>query len=252
MVIRMKNQGFACASNTGLRVGLSWGTPYLGVVNDDTEFMYSGWLEDALEEFKTDPKIIGVNPMCPKIAMWGYGHTEGEYLEILPYKENYTLEDIEYLKKGDYNESEIKSRHNYEISKTFPFTQRGVVDGFAGWLPIFKREGLIENGLYDERFVWGGGEDYDWMARAYSCSWPIPHSDCDPTFHKRAVSTMKSWVWHHWGKSKDESSTLDSGLFTAREGWNHLDQLWTPNSDPWGHTDGKPNQRVPDIYIHKP
>ena len=99
MVISMKNQGFACAANTGMRVALSWNTPYIAVVNDDTEFMYSGWLEDALEEFKTDPKIIGVNPMCPKIAMWGYGHTEGEYLEILPYKENYTLEDIEYLKK---------------------------------------------------------------------------------------------------------------------------------------------------------
>ena len=260
MHIRQKNQGFAYAANTGLIHGLRWGTPYLAVVNDDTEFMYSGWLEDALEEFKTDPRIIAVNPEAPRIPMWGYGMTRGEYVEILPYKANYTPEDIAYLKKGDYNEVEINSRHHFEdedgnvlpIPKSFPFTKRGVVDGFAGWLPIFKREGLLENGLYDERFVWGGGEDYDWMARAYSCAWPIARTECNPDYHKRAVSTMKSWVWHHWGKSKDESTKLNPELFKGREGWNHLNELWTPNSDPWGHTDGKPNQRVPEIYIHKP
>ena len=258
MVIRMKNQGFACASNTGIRVALSWGTPYIAVVNDDTEFIYSDWLPDALSEFDNDPRIIAVNPFCPKIAMWGYGHTQGEYLELLPYKEHYSEEDIAYLKAGDYNQADIEKRWvekygpDNKISPAFPFTQRGVIDAFAGWLPIFKREGLIENGLYDERFVWGGGEDYDWMARAYSCSWPIPRDECDPQYHKRAVSTMKSWVWHHWGKSKDESSTLDPRLFEGREGWNHLDQLWTPSSDPWGHTEGKPNHRVPDIHIHIP
>ena len=250
--IRMKNQGFACAANTGIRIALSWGTPYIAVVNDDTEFIYPTWLEDALSEFDNDPKIIAVNPMCPKIAMWGYGLTNGEYLELLPYKSHYTPQDIEYLKAGDYDKADIESRHLYKIPDSFPFTQRGVVDAFAGFLPIFKREGLIENGLYDERFVWGGGEDYDWMARAYSCAWPIPRETCDPKYHRRAVSTMKSWVWHHWGKSKDESTTLDPKLFTAREGWNHLDQLWTPNSDPWGHTEGKPNKRDPKVHIHMP
>src|SRR3990167_8271245 len=54
VVIRMKNQGFATNSNTGLRIGLSWGTPYLGVINDDLEFIYPTWLEDALSEFESD------------------------------------------------------------------------------------------------------------------------------------------------------------------------------------------------------
>src|SRR3990167_7208938 len=192
MVIRMKNQGFAAAANTGLRVGLSWDTQYLGVINDDTEFIYPTWLEDALEEFENDPRIMAVNPMCPKIAMWGYGHTEGEYLEILPYKEIYTPQDIVYLKR----------------------------------------------------------EDYDMMARIYSCAWPIPREECNPEFHGRAVATMKSWVWHHWGKSKD--TPLDPRLFEAREQWNRLDLLWTPTSDPWGHTEGKPNKRIPEVYVHTP
>lgn len=266
MVIKQKNQGFATGANTGLIHGLRWGTPYLAVMNDDLLFIYDKWLEDALEEFNTAPNIIAVNPMCPKIPMWGYGMTGGEYLEILPYKEEYSEEDIKYLKAGDYNEAEIKSRTPYEIPKSFPFTQRGVVDGFAGWLAIFKKEGLIEKGLYDERFVWGGGEDYDWMARAYSCAWPIPRETCDSNFHRRAVSTMKSWVYHFWGKSKDESSTLDPQLFTGREAWNNLDFLWPSeinqdrHCDVWAHPPDlnnpnvprKPLKRIPEVYIHKP
>lgn len=255
MVIRMKNQGFAKAANEGMIHGLRWGTPYVAVVNDDVELIYDRWWEDLLEEFKTDSRIIAVNPMCPKIAMWGYGMTNGEYLELLPYKEPYAETDIAYLKAGNYNEAEIRSRHPFEIPKSFPFTQRGVVDAFAGWLPVFKREALLEVGLYDERFVWGGGEDYDWMGRAYSCAWPIPRETCDPRFHKRAVSSMKSWVWHHWGKSKDESASLDPRLFEGRESWNRLDDLWSPYCDPWGHTresEKKPLKRDPSVHVHTP
>ncbi len=254
-IIRQRNGGFAYGANTGLIHGLRWGTPYLAVINDDVELIYSGWWEDLLEEFKTDPRIIALNPECPKVAMWGYGMTGGEYVEILPYKEHYTEEDIAYLKSGNYNESEIKSRHPFVIPKPFPFTKRGVIDGFAGWLPVFKREGLLEVGLYDERFVWGGGEDYDMMCRAYSCAWPIDRTVCDPKYHKRMVSSMRSWVWHHWGKSKDESQTLDPRLFEGREGWNRLDDLWTPYCDPWGHAreaDKKPLHRDPLVYTHVP
>ena len=252
MVIRMKNQGFAKAANEGMIHGLRWGTPYVAVVNDDVEFIYGKWWEDLLEEFKTDPRIIAVNPMCPKIAMWGYGMTEGEYLEILPYKESYSQSDIAYLKAGNYNEAEIRSRHPFDIPKSFPFTQRGVVDAFAGWLPVFKREALLEVGLYDERFVWGNGEDYDWMARAYSCAWPIERDVCDPKYHKRAVSTMKSWVYHFWGQSKDRAFELDPRLFEGRESWNRLDLLWPDGMDVWGHRNGIPLKRVPDIYVHIP
>ena len=122
-IISQKNGGFANAANTGLIQGLRWGTPYLGVVNDDIEFIYDTWWEDLLEEFKTDPKIIALNPECPKVAMWGYGMTGGEYVELLPYKENYSQEDIAYLKSGNYNEVVITARHPFEIPKSFPFTK---------------------------------------------------------------------------------------------------------------------------------
>lgn len=241
MIIKMKNQGFSEASNTGIIQALKWQTPYIAVVNDDTEFMYDGWLEDALEEFKTDDHIIAVCPESPRVAMWGYGMEHGEHVEIIPYKKEFTPEDIAYLKQGDYDRTEIQSRYDFEIPASFPTRKRGIVDGIAMWCPIFKREAFIELGLFEERFVWGGGEDYDMLARAYSCAYPIDREECDPMFHRRMVSTMKSWVWHHWGQSKDIKETLDPKLFEGKEPWNDNGKLWSPTFDVWGHyeKDGK-------------
>lgn len=260
LYIRCKNQGFAKASNEGIVHALRWGSPYIAVVNDDTEFMYSGWWEDLLQEFETDPKIVAVCPESPRVPMWGYGLTNGEKTDILPYKEVYSEEDIAYLKSGDYNEAEIRARHPFEIPATFPFTKRGVIDGIAMWLPVFKREAFIELGLFDERFIWGGGEDYDMLARAYSCAWPIYKDVCggdgDPQ-HRRMVSTMRSWVWHWWGQSKDVKETLDPRLFEGKDPWMDFDELYPPelngknHMDVWGHYDDngirKPFKRVKEV-----
>jgi len=235
LYIRQKNQGYSNAANKGIIQALQWQTPYIAVVNDDTEFMYYGWFEDAIEEFDSDPKIVAVNPDSPRFSMAGYGRPHGDNLDIIPYKEKYTPEDIAYLKAGNYDKEEIQSRTPYEIPETFPFTRRGVMDGITTWLTIFKREALMELGLFEERFVWGGGEDYDMNARAYSCGYPVPRDDCDPTLHRRMVSTMKSWVWHHWGKSKDSRFELDPELFKHKEPWNNLEELWAPTFDLLGH-----------------
>jgi GT2 family glycosyltransferase len=255
LYIRQKNQGFSNAANKGIVHGLQWQTPYIAVVNDDTRFMYHGWFDDALEEFNTDPRIVAVCPESPRVAGWGYGLSPELCIEVVPFKDEYTKEEIDYLKKGDYNKEEIQSRHEFEIPKTFPYTKRGIVDAIAMWLPIFKREAFIELGLFEERFVWGGGEDYDFNARAYSCGYPVPRDTCDPRFHRRMVSTMKSWVWHWWGKSKDIKHTLDPKLFTGKEPWNDNGQLWTPQFDVWGHYEEngvkKPIKRTSPVYIEK-
>src|SRR4051812_40685108 len=60
LYIRQRNQGFSNASNKGIIQALRWETPYIAVVNDDTQFMYDGWFTDAIEEFKTDPHIVAV------------------------------------------------------------------------------------------------------------------------------------------------------------------------------------------------
>lgn len=262
LYIRQKNAGFSNAANQGIIHALKANVPYIAICNDDILMMYSGWWEDALQEFDTDPHIVAVSPESPRIAMWGYGLTHGEYCELLPHKEEFTPEDIEYLKQGDYNKEEIQSRHPYTIPESFPFRKRGVIDGIAMWMPIFKREAFIELGLFDERFVWGGGEDYSMLARAYSCAWPIDRTECDPNYHRRMVSTMKSWVFHFWGQSKDVKETLNPKLFESREAWNNLDFLWPPEMnggshvDPWGHwTDEKgikrPSRRIREVYVYK-
>jgi GT2 family glycosyltransferase len=256
MVIRQKNQGFSNAANQGIIHALRWETPYIAVVNDDTEMMYNGWWEDLLQEFETDPKIVAVCPESPRVAGWGYGLDHNACIEIVPYKDEFTKEDIAYLKQGDYDCEEMQSRHpDFKIPESFPMTKRGVVDGVACWMPVFKREGLIELGLFDERFVWGGGEDYDMNTRAYSCAWPIPRDICNPDYHRRMVSTMKSWVWHHWGKSKDLKQELDPKLFEGLEPWNSNTDLWGEEFDVWGHRhEGDkqiPLKRDPEVFVRK-
>ena len=261
LYIRIKNQGFARAANIGIVHALRQKeVPYIAICNDDIEVMYEGWFDDAIEEFKTDEKIVCVSPESPRIAMWGYGLSPDKYVELVPHKDKFTKEDIDYLKSGDYNEAEIRARHDFEIPKTFPFTKRGIIDGIAMWFPIFKREGLEELGLFDEEFIWGGGEDYSYVARAYSCAWPTDRTECDPKQHKRMVSTMKSWVWHAWGSSKDQKQTLDPKLFQHKKAWNDLDSIWPPklnggcHVDPWGHWTDKngvkrPFRRIPKVYV---
>lgn len=238
MYIRMRNAGFSKAANEGIVHALKWQVPYISVVNDDTVFMYEGWLDDLLTEFDAEGRIVCVSPESPRIAMWGYGRPHGDNLDIIPYKDEFTPEDIAYLKKGDYNKEEIQSRTPYEIPESFPFTKRGVVDAIAMWLPVFKREAFIELGLFEERFIWGGGEDYDMNARAYSCAYPKAKEFCDgpdDPQHKRMISSMKSWVWHWWGQSKDRAEELDPRLFEDKDPWNKLGDLWTPSFDVWGH-----------------
>jgi GT2 family glycosyltransferase len=287
LYIRQKNKGFANAANKGIIHSLRDQVPYIAVVNDDVRFMYDGWFDDAIEEFATDPKIVAVCPESPRIPLWGYGRPHEEYIDLVEYKEQYTPEDIAFLKSGDYEGlvdrfppepmdipdklpdgradwkgkiyipvEQRKEQPNYG-QMTFPLHKRGVIDAIAMWCPIFKREALIELGLFEEKYVWGGGEDYDLNTRAYTCAWPVDREVCDPDYHRRMVSTMKSWVWHWWGKSKDIKAELDPELFAHKQPWNDADYLWPPDMnqgrhmDPWGHPPDPGNPEAPRIPLRR-
>jgi len=138
------------------------------------------------------------------------------------------------------------------LTKHPRYQQGTVVDGIAGFCVIWKRKGLEELGLYEERFYPGGGEDYDMDARAYSCAYPTPREECDPTHHRRLVSTTRSWVWHHWGQSR--SMAQKSPNIFSREPWNDNSELWGPYFDVWGHEnmpDGtkKPLKRLKSVHV---
>ena len=238
-----QNLGFAKGANELMWAAYRQGYPYIAVSNDDVEYINKRWWQGILDEFATDEHILIVGPESPRVPLWGYGRPNCENVDLLPYKEEYTEEDYNYLLAGEFHD--IKEKYP-DLPESFPLTKRGVIDGNAAWHPVFKRQAMEIIGYFDERFLYGGGEDYDYNARVYRQRY-------------RFVASMKSWVWHWWGQSKDKISSLPPELFN-RESWNDLDTLWPPalneghHCDPWGHyTDSSgsrhPLSRVPEVKI---
>ena len=237
----IRNLGYAKASNEGIIHGLHWNTPYICIANDDIEIMDKRWIDGIYQTFGMHKEIIGVVPMCPRVAGWGYGVNYNP--EVLPYKEEYTPADYDYLLAGDF--SNVPN-----LPKNMPTNQKGnLVDGAAFIMPYFKREALLELGLLDEHFFPGSGEDYDMLARVYSHDY-------------RLVSTAYSWVWHHWSRAKDlfASGTLEDPYYKCRPYWNEIGDLWRPEDneghphDIWGHYTSangmkRKLKRVDEIFV---
>lgn len=236
-----RNLGFSKAMNIGIKLAE---TPYITLANDDLEFMHPTWFDGILQTFDMDHHIIAVNPMSPKEGAWGYGLRSDNFdtwtppegfirdttdmESVLPeirinvpfgYKKEFSDNDYNWLK--DYHPRWKKDTLN---------------DAIAMWCTTFKRSAFDKIGLMEEKFYPGGGEDYDMNARAYSCAWPYERDVCDPEYHYRMVATTKSWVWHHWGKSKELSAkNAQSAFFQPELRWNNNDELWPYGFDVWGH-----------------
>ena len=229
-----KQLGFSKSMNEGILHGLHWGTPLICLANDDIEIMDSRWMDGIGKTFALNEKIMGVIPMSPRVAGFGYGVKYNP--EVLPYKEEYTKEEYDYLLRGDF--SDVKG-----LPKTMSTNMKGtVVDGGAFIMPYFKREIFDEIGLLDERFFPSGGEDYDYLARVYQKGY-------------RIVSTSYSWVYHLWGKSQELNvqGKLDTPYYQWKPYWNNFGEIWPEGHDIWGfkEVDGKkiPYPRVPEIFV---
>ena len=204
LVIRTKlNYGFAQAANMGMRLAT---TEYVTVCNDDVLFL-PYWWEGVIETFERFPKALGVVPMSPKEPGWGYGEKG--------YRIHATLE-------------ECRERPEAVVKRLTEEWNGAVIDGFPCWCATFKREPWLELGMFDERFIPGGGEDYDCLARAYQAGY-------------RMLASSYAWVWHHWGQSKDEPDGFKTALRQARPHWNKLstkgfgaEGLWDPDLCQWG------------------
>lgn len=256
-----RNLGFSKAMNTGIKLAQ---TEYITLCNDDVEFINKAWWQGILDTFAQDHHILAVNPMSPKEGGWGYGQT-AENKDTWQPPEHYVIDPTDPLSilpimnngiPVTYEQAITEEGYQFLLNNHPRYRKDTVVDAIAGWCPIYKKSGFDKLGLLDEKFYPGGGEDYDMNARAYSCAYPIPRDICDTEYHWRLVSSTKSWVWHHWGKSKDAISGKDpsNALFASRERWNANEQLWTEGFDVWGHgqnPDGtkKPYKRIPEITI---
>jgi len=249
-----RNLGFSKSMNEGIIHAMHWKAPYIMVMNDDLEFMDDRWWDGIIETFKSDERIMAVNPMSPREPGWGYGLEHGTYFELLDYKKEYTKEEYDWLLEGDFTEKKKEFDHLFEAvgrQNTFPDKKVGMIDAIATWGTVFKRECIEKFGLFDERFYPGGGEDYDYNARVYREGY-------------RMVGTTRSWVWHWWGSSKDQQDDSQkrgkSYPIEDKYRWMNPDFLWPPEKnngqimDPWGKwTDEKgekhPMYRVEEIGV---
>lgn len=236
-----RNLGFAKAMNEGIIHALHWRSEYITCWNDDVECIHKDWWQGILNTFQMEShnEILAVNPESVRIPLWGYGRPPNEYVEVY----DYNNVDYQGLLKGDF--SHLKEKYP-DLPKTFPLNYTGICDGIAAWGPVFKRKHFEIIGLWDERFYPGGAEDYDMMGRTYSRDF-------------RAVSTRGSWVWHWWGKSKDEQAKAQqtSMPIDQRYCWADLSYLWPKewnggkDLDVWGkyeeNGERKSYKRQPEI-----
>jgi len=135
---------------------------------------------------------------------------------------------------GDRNaEPRIPYKQDYTEEEYKDLIGERMIDGICMWCPVFPRDVLLKLGPFDERFYPGGGEDYDMNGRIYKAG-------------GRAVGTDLAWLWHWWGKSKDEPEEAAlQRLDNYKDPWNSLNDLWNNNFGLYGEGD----ERVPLIHI---
>ena len=198
------NMGFSKANNEGMIHAIHWGSKYIAACNDDIEFLDSRWWQGIKDQFAAFPEMMAVCPASPIEPGWGYGlGGDGKWVtgNSCPDWGVQVGVDI-WPKKPDgaaFTYEECKTPKGYDMLLAH---RQGHIEGFAGWFVVFKRETLETVGLYDERFGPGNGEDYNYVHRIYEAG-------------GRASATMRSFVFHWWGKSKEAVSTrADIAPFT--------------------------------------
>ena len=184
-----RSLGFSKAMNMGISLS---DTKYVCCANDDVELVNVRWWEGIVETFYKWPNACGINPASIK----GF-HSEPDHL---PYKEEYTEEDYNYL---------LSDRVIPE-SQTPRFSADMIVHGIMTWFTVFDRDKLErvkDNGCYfDERFYPGGGEDYDLNCRVFDKGMLM-------------LGCHNSWAYHFWNATRIDNPPkyIDSLRFNSVE-----------------------------------
>lgn len=208
------NLGFAKATNVGISLVE---TPYFTMCNDDVEFINRGWWWGVVETFNRvdeatpDRPCMMVNPASLKLPDWSVGRDAGDDHYILPYKKKYSQEDWDFL---------VNEEHY--VNEYLTIVPGSVIDGVTMYCSVFKTTMFLDVGLLNEKFYPGGGEDYDYNARANMRGY-------------RCVGTTLSWVYHHWSKSiGNEKRAEIEATQDLKLRWNNNNELWGEEFDIWG------------------
>jgi len=211
-----RNLGFAKAMNMGIQMAT---TPYITLCNDDIEFVNKKWFPAIIDLFDKAPNILAINPAGIKDI---HGDRTKDWM---PYKEEYTEEDYDYLMSPKPNNNP-------------PYQPSWVFEGTMMFCTVFRSESLQNTvGLLDEGFYPGSGEDYDWCIRCYSLPKYKPEKGPEVPF--KIVGYNGSWVYHHWLTSKNKFDWKGPNLKKYRF-WPGFREKWMTEEE-----------KDPDIYGRK-
>lgn len=209
------NLGFAQATNLGISLVQ---TPYFTMLNDDVEFINKDWWQGVLDTFEQVEKATPSSPaviVCPasiRLADWSVGRAAGDDFDILPYKEQYTEKDWDFL---------VKEPHY--VNEHLTIQPDSVFDGVTMYATVCDTKKFLQVGLLDEHYYPGSGEDYDWSCKSRM-------------FGYRCVATTKSWVFHHWSATfktiRDKKEVGELVQDNLR--WNSNHEKWGKDFDIWG------------------
>ena len=214
-----RNLGFAKSCNIGFKLVE---TPYICIMNDDVEIVHSDWWTNIEEVFSrpTSDKILAVAPSSIK------GFPKSPEMDLLPFKEEYSQADWDYLMSKNNRMPETLWGKKAEFNKNWLF------DGTMFYCVAFKKEVLDIVGLFDEGY-WpgGGGDDYDYCRRICLKG-------------HRIVQTCNSFVYHHWRVTTGGMKVTPEDIKKYRR-WEIFDQKW--NEIGWEERKIK-GEKLADIY----
>jgi GT2 family glycosyltransferase len=158
--------------------------------NDDILCINKKWWPGILEQFERYPEMMAVCPASVMEPGWGYGLNEDGWVPGNSCPDWGVAVGANIWPKKLDGTAMTKEESMTEEGYDFLLEHRkGHIEGFAGWFVVGKREMWENVGLYDERFVPGGAEDYQICHRIYLAG-------------GRASATLGSFVWHEWTKSR--------------------------------------------------
>lgn len=213
------NLGHSHASNLGIQLVQ---TPYVTFLNDDVEFIHKSWWQGVLDTFEkvekatpTRPPLL-VNVASIKLPDWSVGKPKGEDHYILPYKEQYTDEDWDFL---------VNQEHY--VNEHLTIQPGSVIDGINLYCSVADTRKLLEVGMTDEFFYPGSANDYDLSCKA-------------SMYGYRCVGTTLSWCFHHWSKTFENEEQMH---LLVQDELKHLDlkEKWGDRFDLWGVRCSKEN-----------
>lgn len=211
---RTGNIGFQFANNLALKLT---DTPYFCFLNDDVIFINDKWWQGVMDTFDmidkstpTRPALL-VNVASMKLPDWSVGLPRGEHHYILPYKENYTDEDWDFL---------VNKEHF--VNEHLTIKPGSVFDGINLYCSVTKTDVLRRIGIDD---FWYPGSAGDYCL-----------SNLASMYSYRCVSTTLSWVYHHWSVTFAAINEEEDIKELAIPELHHTDlrEKWWVNFELWG------------------